>query len=115
MSGSRMSGNAESGNRNDCNREVISAEELHREALRLSCELSALGVEVAHTDCNFILARLKQGRAAELKMWLGENYGILIRDASNFEGLTPAHFRIAAQSPQENDIFIKCMQEWLSL
>ena len=36
-------------------------------------------------------------------------------DASNFEGLTPAHFRIAAQSPQENDIFIKCMQEWLSL
>ena len=97
------------------NREVISAEELHREALRLSCALSALGVEVAPTDCNFILARLQKGRAAELKMWLVENYGILIRDASNFEGLTPAHFRIAAQSPQENDIFIKCMQEWLSL
>ena len=88
---------------------------MHREALRLSCALSALGIEVAHTDCNFILARLKKGRAAELKMWLVENYGILIRDASNFEGLTPAHFRIAAQSPQENDIFIKCMQEWLSL
>ena len=120
MSGSRMSGNAddgnaESGNRNDGNREVISAEELHREALRLSCALSALGIEVAPTDCNFILARLQKGMAAELKMWLVENYGILIRDASNFEGLTPAHFRIAAQSPQENDIFIKCMQEWLSL
>ena len=96
-------------------RNIISPEQLHVEAMRLSLSLSALGVEVVPTDCNFILARLRSGRAAELKEWLVENCGILIRDASNFEGLTPAHFRIAAQSPEENDIFIKSMEQWNSL
>ena len=71
--------------------------------------------DVIPTDCNFLLARLPHKTASDLKDWMVENYGILIRDASNFEGLTPSHFRIAAQSPAENDVFIKAIKEWKSL
>lgn len=88
---------------------------LHAEAERLSQALRALGVAVEPTDCNFLLAKLPYGKASQLKDWMVENHGILIRDASNFEGLTPGHFRIAAQSREENDIFIKSIKEWMSL
>lgn len=88
---------------------------LHEEALRLSEALRDMGMTVEQTDCNFLLAKLSSGTAEELKEWMVENHGILIRDASNFEGLTQSHFRIAAQSREENDLFIKSMKEWISL
>ena len=93
----------------------IDRQTLHEEANRLSCALHSLGVTVEPTDCNFLLARLPFKTAAELKEWMVENHGILIRDASNFEGLTSAYFRIAAQSRRENDIFINSIKEWMSL
>ncbi len=93
----------------------IDRQTLHEEALRLSDALTESGIEAEPTDCNFLLARLPYKTASELKDWMVENYGILIRDASNFEGLTPTHFRIAAQSPAENDVFIKAIKEWKSL
>ena len=93
----------------------IDRQTLHEEALRLSVALRETGFKVEPTDCNFLLARLPHKTASELKDWMVENYGILIRDASNFEGLTPSHFRIAAQSRAENDVFIKAVKEWKSL
>lgn len=88
---------------------------LHEEALRLSEALRDMGMTVVPTDCNFLLAKLPSGTAAELKEWMVDNHGILIRDASNFEGLAKSHFRIAAQSREENDLFIKSIKEWISL
>lgn len=88
---------------------------LHEEALRLSAALRETDIEVEPTDCNFLLARLPHKAASELKEWMVENYGILIRDASNFEGLTPEYFRIAAQEHAQNDIFIKAIKEWMLL
>ncbi len=88
---------------------------LHDEALRLGSEMTRLGMDVSPTDCNFLLSRLPCGSAGELKSWLVDNHGLLIRDASNFEGLTGSHFRVAAQSPQENDILINALREWTSL
>lgn len=88
---------------------------LHTEAVRLSEALIDCGVLVTPTDCNFLLGELPHGRASVLKEWMMNKYGILIRDASNFESLTPACFRIAAQSREENDEFIKCIREWMSL
>ena len=41
------------------------------------------------------LARLQQGTAAQLKEFLATRHGLLIRDASNFEGLDARYFRIA--------------------
>ena len=88
---------------------------VHREALRVSLCMKEMGIEVEPTDCNFVLALLPNRRASELKDWLIETHGLLIRDASNFEGLTPRHFRIAAQGHEENDLLINALGEWMSL
>lgn len=87
---------------------------LHSEALRIAEAFKESGIGVSDTDCNFILCRLPHGRkASDLKDWLVENKGILIRDASNFEGLDAGYFRVAAQSCEENDFLIKSVEEWI--
>lgn len=93
----------------------IDAAMLHNQALMLSARFQQLGIAVSPTDCNFILCRLPHGTAADLKEWLVSNYGILIRDASNFHGLSPAHFRVAAQTIPENELLIKAVSQWIGL
>ena len=93
---------------------VFDATLLHNQANWLCDEMRCLGMYVNNTDCNFLLACLPYGTAARLKSWLIGHYGILIRDASNFEGLTVRHFRVAAQTSQENMTLIKALKEWIS-
>lgn len=93
----------------------IDAQSLHSEALRIADELGGYGIEIVPTDCNFILCRLPYGTAAELKQYLIDEAGILIRDASNFEGLTDKHFRVAAQSAEENDLLLLNIKKFLQL
>lgn len=74
------------------------------ETQRLRALLNEIdGIETVDTQTNFFLCTIQQATAAELKEYLAREHGILIRDASNFTGLTPHHFRIATQSPAEND------------
>ncbi|MBR2084314.1 MAG: aminotransferase class I/II-fold pyridoxal phosphate-dependent enzyme, partial [Muribaculaceae bacterium] len=74
------------------------------ETQRLRAMLNEIeGIEAQQTQTNFFLCTIQQATAAELKEYLAHEHGILIRDASNFTGLTPHHFRIATQSPAEND------------
>ena len=95
---------------------VRDIEEYLAEAQRLRNELDAIdGISVMPTDTNFMLCELSEGTAAELKKWLAKNHGILIRDASNFRTLTPCHFRIAAQSKEENNIIINAIRQWTSI
>jgi threonine-phosphate decarboxylase len=42
------------------------------------------------------------------------HHGILIRDASNFHGLDIHCFRVAAQTPEENDALIAAIKEFKS-
>ena len=49
--------------------------------------------------------------AADLKQLLAERFGLLIRDASNFTTLTPSHFRVAAQSPAQNDLLVSALTQ----
>lgn len=93
---------------------AIPTDTLHSEALRIGATLRKLGLEVSDTDCNFMLCRLPSGSVADLKAFLIEKYGILIRDASNFEGLDKTHFRIAVQSAAENDELTTAIKEWMS-
>lgn len=91
-------------------------EEYLSEAQRLRDELDAIeGVSVMPTDTNFMLCELSVGTAAELKDRLAKEHGILIRNASNFRTLTPRHFRIAAQSKEENDTLINAIRQWTSI
>ncbi|MDE6072143.1 MAG: aminotransferase class I/II-fold pyridoxal phosphate-dependent enzyme [Muribaculaceae bacterium] len=92
---------------------VIPVEMLCREARRIAESFREMGIKSSDTCCNFILCQLPEGSSAELKEYLVEHYGILIRDASNFEGLDERYFRVAAQSPEENDLLIEGVKEWL--
>ena len=77
------------------------------ETQRLRALLNEIdGIETVDTQTNFFLCTIQQATAAELKEYLAREHGILIRDASNFTGLSPHHFRIATQSPAENDALV---------
>lgn len=59
-----------------------------------------------------MLLRLRIGKASALKEYLAGEHGMLIRDASNFEGLDERFFRIAAQTPEENDRLVEAVGQW---
>ena len=87
------------------------------EAQRLHARLSAIdGLVIQPTATNFMLCcctRRSSGwlTAATLKERLALRYGLLIRDASNFRGLTAGHFRIASQTPAENNLLVEAITE----
>ena len=81
---------------------------------RLRKRLDALpGLSAEPTRTHFFLCRLAKAQAADLKQWLAVNHGILIRDASNFEGLDEHCFRIATQTPEENDLLVDAVRKYL--
>lgn len=88
--------------------------QLLAERERLTNLLLAMGMlEIWPTDTHYMLIKLRMGKAAALKDFLAVNHGILIRDASNFEGLDERFFRIATQTPEENDKLVKAISEWM--
>ena len=83
------------------------------EAQRLRRSLIATGaLTVSETHTHFMLCEMHSRTAAELKAWLASEHGMLIRDAANFRGLTARHFRVAAQTPQENDALVKAINNF---
>jgi len=86
------------------------------EAQRLHSMLSAIdGLMVMNTGTNFMLVNMDIGNVSDLKRWLIDNYGILIRDASNFHGLDNHCFRVTSQTAEENDILVEAITEYLKL
>ena len=74
------------------------------EASRLHAELSAIeGLMVMDSGTNF-----------ELKKWLIEQHGILIRDASNFRGLDNHCFRVTARTKEEDDQLIAALKQYMA-
>ena len=49
--------------------------------------------------------------AAALKRQLVKEHGLLIRDAANFKGLTPYHFRVACQTPAHNQLLTEALRQ----
>ncbi len=83
------------------------------EAQRLKEALQEIeGLMVMDTFTHYMLVHIEWATSLELKSWLIANYGILIRDASNFHGLDVHCFRVAAQSPEENDTLIRAIKEF---
>lgn len=86
--------------------ELISKPDLP-EAQRLYRQLRKIpGISVHPTKTNFMLCKIEHVHAITLKEHLIQEHRMLIRDASNFHGLTPHHFRISAQTPAENDALV---------
>lgn len=91
----------------------VSPEILIEECARIARELKQSDRYLPEpTDTHFMLVRTMSGTAAALKKHLAQRVGILIRDASNFEGLTPDYFRIAALSKADNDLLINALLQW---
>ena len=57
---------------------------------------------------------MKHHTAEELKDYLAREHHMLIRDASNFRSLTPYHFRVASQTPAENDALVEAIKQFIS-
>lgn len=92
----------------------INMDECRSEARRLAQALEESGkISVQQSTTHYMLCHLNSGSAASLKEYLAREHQILIRDASNFEGLDEGHFRIAAQTHSENNSLISAIKEWL--
>ncbi len=83
------------------------------EAQRVKQELSEIeGLMVMDTQTHYMLVNIDWATSLELKNWLIEKHGILIRDASNFHSLDDHCFRVAAQTPEENDALISAIKAY---
>jgi len=86
------------------------------EAQRLKHELEQIeGLMIMDTFTHYMLVNVEWTTSLELKNWLMEHYGILIRDASNFHGLDIHCFRVAAQSPEEDDALIAAIKAFKAI
>ena len=86
---------------------------LLKEKERLAQSLLSIGgMEIWPSDTHYMLVQLRMGKAAALKEYLATEQGILIRDASNFEGLNEHFFRIATRTPEENDKLVESIKKW---
>ena len=86
------------------------------ETQRLRSELRQIeGLRVFVTKTNYMLCELDGVSAIDLKNYLIHRHGILIRDCSNFYGLSKHFFRVAAQSPDENDALVRAIKQYLGV
>ena len=85
------------------------------EAQRLRQQLLDIGIDVMPTQTNFMLCRMEGLDASALKNYLAYHHRMLIRDASNFRCLTSQHFRVAAQTPAENNAIVAAIKNFIEI
>jgi len=68
------------------------------------------GFEVLPSSTGFFLVKTPM-EAGELKLRLIEDYGLLVRDASNFRTLSDYHIRLATLTREKNNLLISALKE----
>jgi len=86
--------------------------QLFNDKEQLVQQLKQLSFTIGNSHTHFFLAKLPFGTARQLKAYLIEQHGLLIRDASNFRGLTEQHIRIATLTKQKNELLTDALKEW---
>ncbi len=84
---------------------------------QLSCDFQKAvsqfrNFRVTSSKAPFFLIEMQSVTAKELKEFMIQEYGILIRDASNFRGLNERHFRVCTQGEKDNELLINGLFEW---
>jgi len=84
---------------------------------QLSCDFQKaiskfLIFRIIPSKAPFFLIEMQSGTAQELKEFLVREYGILIRDASNFRGLNERYFRVCTRDEKDNQLLITGLLEW---
>lgn len=82
---------------------------IRRERPRLAAGLTALGCRVCPGEASYLLF-FRDTPALPQKL---ARRGILIRDCSNYHGLSPGWYRSAVRTEAENDTFLNTMKEVL--
>jgi len=88
--------------------------ELLQRATSFKARLQNLpGLWVSKSAVHFFLCELQNGCAGDLKRHLAMQYGLLVRDASNFRDCHTGHFRVATLSDDKNSQLINALQAWI--
>jgi threonine-phosphate decarboxylase len=86
------------------------------ESKRFQTKLKKIeGIHVYDSVTNYFLVKFEKNIAEKLKQILIEDYGILIRDASNFYNLDTSFIRLATQTREKNNILINILKNWKNL
>lgn len=80
------------------------SEKLKRELIQID------NLKIYPSNTPFFLIKSKILKAEKLKNILAEKYKILIRDASNFRGLTDYYFRISTQTAEKNLMLLNALK-----
>lgn len=89
---------------------------LHKNTISLQNEIDTIDCfNVIKSNCNFCLVKMTKGKSIQLKQYLIEKHGILIRDASNFRGLDSSCFRVATQSDEINQLLLSALKQWSNI
>ncbi len=76
---------------------------------RLS-RLSCINIKQSYTS--YFLMELNLDKASKLKEYLINQHQILVRDATNFNGLDGEYIRVATQSSSANQCLIEALEKW---
>jgi len=70
------------------------------------------GLKIWPSNTSYFLIELEKSSASELKNYLISEFGLLIRDASNFRGLNDSFIRVATLSEEKNQLLIDALIQW---
>jgi threonine-phosphate decarboxylase len=70
------------------------------------------GFRVVRSQAPFFLVEMQSGAAAELKEFLIQQHGVLIRDAANFRGLNERFIRVCIRNEADNALLLKGLKEY---
>lgn len=88
-------------------------EKLQKDSKIIQQQINAInGFKVTSSNTNYFLVKMEHPKAAELKEYLVNKHQLLIRDATNFNGLDSHYIRIACQSADKNKQLINALQQW---
>jgi threonine-phosphate decarboxylase len=73
------------------------------------------GLKILPSKTSYFLIKLEKGSSNELKNYLIKEFGLLIRDASNFRGLNSSYIRVATQTEEKNQLLIDALKKWSNL
>lgn len=70
------------------------------------------GFRVLPAKTPYFLVEMQSGTARQLKQFLLNEFGILIRDAANFRSLNERYFRICTRDETDNKLLINALKQW---
>jgi threonine-phosphate decarboxylase len=76
-------------------------------------QLKQLSFTIDNSHTHYFLARMPFGTAQQLKAYLISHHGLLIRDATNFRGLTEQHIRLATLTKDKNELLTDALKTWI--